>query len=346
MLTERQLFILQLLINDYIQTAEPVGSRTISKREDVTFSSATIRNELADLEEMGYIEKTHSSSGRVPSEKGYRFYVDHLLSPPILSKNDVNNIQSLFAERMVEVEKVIQQSAGILSELTQYTSIILGPEVFETKLRQVQIIPLSKDTAVVILVADSGHVENRTMKIPPSVSMSDIEKVVNIMNERLKDVPLISLKSTMMKEMATVLKKHIENYNQVNTMLENLFLYTNAEKVYYGGKTNILTQPEFKDIDKVRLLLNTFEQDDVMYNVLRPQKKGIEVKIGQENDLEAMQNCSIVTADYFIEGKRMGSIALLGPTRMEYHRSMSILDFLASDLTKTLTDRYQSFKHW
>ena len=218
MLTERQLFILQLLINDYIQTAEPVGSRTISKREDVTFSSATIRNELADLEDMGYIEKTHSSSGRVPSEKGYRFYVDHLLSPPVLSKKDVNNIHSLFAERMVEVEKVIQQSAGILSELTQYTSIILGPEVFETRLRQIQIIPLSKDTAVVILVADSGHVENRTMKIPPSVSMSDIEKVVNIMNERLKDVPLISLKSTMMKEMATVLKKHIENYNQVNTM--------------------------------------------------------------------------------------------------------------------------------
>ncbi|WP_270179342.1 heat-inducible transcriptional repressor HrcA [Alkalihalobacillus sp. CinArs1] len=346
MLTERQLFILQILIEDYIRTAEAVGSRTLSKRKEVTFSSATIRNELADLEDMGFIEKTHSSSGRVPSEKGYRFYVDNLLSPPVLSNSDVKDIHSLFAEKMVEVEKVIQQSAKILSELTQYTSIILGPEVFETKLRQVQIIPLSKETAVVILVADSGHVENQTIKIPPSVSMSDIEKVVNIMNERLKDVPLVSLKSTMMQEMATVLKKHIENYNQVNTMLDNLFLYTNAEKVYYGGKTNILAQPEFKDVEKVRLLLNTFEQDDLMYNILRPEKKGIEVRIGQENDLEAMQECSIVTADYFIEGKRMGSLALLGPTRMEYHRSMSLLGFLANDLTSTLTERYRSFKHW
>ncbi|MCA0986103.1 heat-inducible transcriptional repressor HrcA [Guptibacillus algicola] len=346
MLTERQLFILQILIDDYIRTAEAVGSRTISKRKEVTFSSATIRNELADLEDMGYIEKTHSSSGRVPSEKGYRFYVDNLLSPPVLSNNDVKDIHSLFAEKMVEVEKVIQQSAKILSELTQYTSIILGPEVFETKLRQVQIIPLSKETAVVILVADSGHVENQTITIPPSVSMSDIEKVVNIMNERLKDIPLVSLKSTMMQEMATVLKKHIENYNQVNTMLDNLFLYTNAEKVYYGGKTNILAQPEFKDVEKVRLLLNTFEQDDLMYNILRPEKKGIEVRIGQENDLEAMQECSIITADYFIEGKRMGSLALLGPTRMEYHRSMSLLGFLANDLTSTLTERYRSFKHW
>ncbi|WP_377888423.1 heat-inducible transcriptional repressor HrcA [Alkalihalobacillus sp. R86527] len=346
MLTERQLFILQILIDDYIRTAEAVGSRTISKRKEVSFSSATIRNELADLEDMGYIEKTHSSSGRVPSEKGYRFYVDNLLSPPVLSNNDVKDIHSLFAEKMVEVEKVIQQSAKILSELTQYTSIILGPEVFETKLRQVQIIPLSKETAVVVLVADSGHVENQTITIPPSVSMSDIEKVVNIMNERLKDIPLVSLKSTMMQEMATVLKKHIENYNQVNTMLDNLFLYTNAEKVYYGGKTNILAQPEFKDVEKVRLLLNTFEQDDLMYNILRPEKKGIEVRIGQENDLEAMQECSIVTADYFIEGKRMGSLALLGPTRMEYHRSMSLLGFLANDLTSTLTERYRSFKHW
>ncbi|TLS39347.1 heat-inducible transcriptional repressor HrcA [Pseudalkalibacillus caeni] len=346
MLTERQLFILQLLIDDYIRSAEPVGSRALSKREDVTFSSATIRNELADLEEMGFLEKTHSSSGRIPSEKGYRFYVDHLMMPPVISKEEIYNIKDLFAEKMYEVERVIQQSAKILSELTNYTAIILGPEIFDTRLKHLQIVPISKDTAVVILVANTGHVENRTITLPDGMKLSDIEKMINILNERLKDIPLVELKSKIFKEIANVLKQHIENYHQMDQILESIFNTNQSEKVFYGGKTNILTQPEFKDINKVRSILNTFEQEDIIYRLLRSEKDGIDVKIGQENNLEAIKNCSVITASYSIGGKHMGSIAVLGPTRMQYHRAISLLDYLSKDLSNALTKRYQTLNDW
>ncbi|RBW70494.1 heat-inducible transcriptional repressor HrcA [Bacillus taeanensis] len=342
MLTDRQLLILQLLTDDYIRSAEPIGSRTISKREDVTFSSATIRNELADLEEMGFLEKTHSSSGRIPSEKGYRFYVDHLLSPSTLSGEDVESIKRLFTEKLYEVEKVIQESAKILSEMTNYTSIILGPEMFETRLKHLQIIPLSNGTAVVIFVTNTGHVENQTISIPEQVDRSELEKIINILNERLKNVSLIELRSKLFEEIADVLKAHIKNYQHVLTMLNESFSATKNEKVFYGGKTNILSQPEFRDVDKVRMLLNAIEQEELVYQLVRAQAPGIEVKIGQENHLQEVKNCSIITASYSISGKHMGSIAMLGPTRMEYRRVISLLDFISKDLTKLLTERYQS----
>ena len=163
LLTDRQLLIFQVIVDDFIRSAQPVGSRSLSKKEEISFSSATIRNEMADLEELGFIEKTHTSSGRIPSEKGYRYYVDHLLSPQsVKSTRDVSMIQSIFAERIFEFEKIIQRSAKILSELTNYTSIVLGPAVSINKLKRIQIIPLNKETAVAIFVTDTGHVENRT----------------------------------------------------------------------------------------------------------------------------------------------------------------------------------------
>lgn len=344
MLTERQLKILRVLIDDYILHAEPVGSRTISKRGSINYSPATIRNDLADLEEMGYLEKTHSSSGRIPSEKGYRFYVDHLLSPFVFDHNELENIKSLFTEKFYEFEKVIQESAIILSELTNYTSIILGPEMIETKLKHLQIIPISDTIAVAIIVTDTGQVENRTISIPDDLDLSELEKVINILNERLKGVPIVQLRHKVFKEIESVLKAYIHNYGQVMNMLSTLFSNDKrAEKVYYGGKNNILAQPEFRDLEKVRLLLDTIEEEELIYQILRTGTDGIEVKIGQENDLQVLKNCSLITATYSIVGQHVGSIAIVGPTRMEYKRVIGLLDFISKDLTKALTKRYQSF---
>ncbi|WP_145614435.1 heat-inducible transcriptional repressor HrcA, partial [Bacillus licheniformis] len=194
MLTNRQLLILQVIVNDFIRSAQPVGSRTLSKKEDITFSSATIRNEMADLEELGFIEKTHSSSGRIPSEKGYRYYVDHLLSPGKLSKTDLNIIHSIFKEKIFELEKAVQKSAQVLSDLTNYTSIVLGPRLSENHLKQIQIVPIQPKKAVAILVTNTGHVENKTINFPAEVDLSDLEKLVNILNERLRGVPISELK--------------------------------------------------------------------------------------------------------------------------------------------------------
>lgn len=342
MLSERQLLILQVIIDEFIYSAQPIGSRAISKKEDISYSSATIRNEMADLEDMGFLEKTHSSSGRVPSEKGYRFYVDHLMSPFRLSGEDLTVINHAFNNSMVEFEKVVQQSARMLSNLTNYTSIILGPEVYETRLKQLQIIPLSDRSAVAILVTNTGHVEHRSFTIPVEIEPSDLEKMVNILNERLYGVPIIYLNQKMHTEIADLLRKHTKDFQKAYQYLNSALFDEDPVKLYVGGKTNILMQPEFKDIDKVRSLYSMIEKENEMAHLLRHASDDIKVTIGHENELKAMQECSLITASYSLGDEQMGTIALLGPTRMEYSKVITLLNVLSNHMTKTFHSWYQN----
>lgn len=341
MLTERQLLILQAIVDDYIRSAEPVGSRTISKREGITYSAATIRNEMADLEELGFLEKPHSSAGRVPSQQGYRFYVDHLLMPHYLTNDEQAFLRSQLTEKLEEIEDVIEQSAKILSAITSYSSVVLGPEIFETNLKHVQIIPLSKRDALIILITDTGHIEKHTMFLPDSIDVSELEKIVNILNERLKGVPIYKLRSKLHAEVAKLLEAHVKNFEQVLAILNDALTTEKQEKVFYGGKTNLLIQPEFRDIEKARLLYSILEEDSIVERLFRTDTAGIHVKIGHENELEAFENCSIITASYTIGGEHMGTIGILGPTRMEYRRVIGIIDHFSKDLTKLLTHLYQ-----
>ncbi|QOY36199.1 heat-inducible transcriptional repressor HrcA [Anaerobacillus isosaccharinicus] len=345
MLTERQLLILKAIIDDYIRSAEPVGSRSVSKRDDISYSPATIRNEMADLEELGFLEKPHSSAGRIPSQKGYRYYVDHLLSPEeILQKSDIVDIKSLFVQKIHEVEQVIEQSAQILSNLTSYTSIVLGPEVFETTLKHLQIIPLTQDSAVAIIVTNTGHVEKQAITIPEGLKLADIEMMVNILNERLKGVSMLELRGKIFSEVGTLLKMHITNYKDMMQMLEQSFKQEKNDQVFFGGKTNIFSQPEFRDVEKVRQLLEMFEEKQLIHQIFRSENSGITVKIGQENNLEAIDHCSVITSTYTVDGKHLGTIGILGPTRMEYSRTIAVLDYLSKGMTNTLTNLYQRNK--
>ncbi|MBE6183977.1 heat-inducible transcriptional repressor HrcA [Heyndrickxia ginsengihumi] len=340
MLTDRQLMILQVIIDDFIRSAQPVGSRTLSKKNEIALSSATIRNVMADLEEMGFIEKTHTSSGRVPSEKGYRYYVDHLLSPQQLELQDISQIHSIFAERIYELEKLVQKSAQILSEMTKYTAILLGPAVKETKLKRLQIIPLNEETAVAVIITDTGYVENRMFTLPSGVQASQLEKIVNIFNDRLANVPITKLKSKIEIEVADILKKHIDNYESVLYMVLNMLTMSDHEKIFFGGKSNILNQPEFHDLNKVRSLLDMIEREESFYDLFKGVPKGVHVKIGKENQVSEMENCSLITATYSIGQESVGTIAILGPTRMEYSRVISIVDILSHDMSIALTKLY------
>ncbi|MGG0716428.1 heat-inducible transcriptional repressor HrcA [Robertmurraya massiliosenegalensis] len=342
MLTDRQLLIFQVIVDDFIRSAQPVGSRSLSKKEEIHFSSATIRNEMADLEELGFLEKTHTSSGRIPSEKGYRFYVDHLLSPQKLEIKEVNSVRSIFAERIYELEKIVQRSAQILSELTNYTAIVLGPAVRENKLKKIQIVPLNDETAIAIIVTDTGHVENKMFHLPAGIDSSDIEKLVNILNARLTGVPLEELNGKIYKEVALVLRQHIRSYDSMFTSLVETLKIPASEKLFFGGKTNMLSQPEFHDISKVRNLLTMIEHEEDMYDILRRNPSGINVKIGKENGNSAMDDCSLITATYSMGTEQLGTIAILGPTRMEYSRVISLLRFFSDDLSAVLTKLYQS----
>ncbi len=341
MLTNRQLQILQVIVDDFVSSAQPVGSRQISKKDWITFSPATIRNEMADLEELGFLEKTHTSSGRVPSEKGYRFYVDHLLQPQIMSADEVSQIQSVFKRQIVEAEQLIKESANILSELTTYTTVLLGPDVQRHKVKRFQIVPLSEDSAVAIIVTDNGHVENRVFTLPEGFNPSDIEKMVNILNDRLSGVSLQDLHLKLELEALAVLRQHIHTADAVIQSLMQVASGQKEGKVYYAGKTNMLNQPEFHDLNKVRMFMELMDKDSQVQSLFKPLDSGIQIRIGSENNHLAIENCSVITAS-FGAGEERGSIAIIGPTRMDYQRVVTIMDLMRRGLSNALSHRNDS----
>lgn len=344
MLTDRQRMILNAIVDDYIRSAEPVGSRSISKRGDVGFSPATIRNEMADLEELGFLEQPHTSAGRIPSHKGYRYYVDHLTSSFSLTPSELKMMKAFFAEKLNAMEQMIQHAAGILSHMTNYTSILLGPEVFHTSLRHFQLLPLNEETAVAIIVTSTGQVENKTVTIPRGVSLSEMEQVVNLLNSKLANVPLYKLKTRLYSELGQEMQKHIDHYEELMKMLDVALDNGDQEhKIYLSGTTNMLNQPEFRDVDKVKNILELLEQTPTLMKMMAPSpgETGIQVRIGTENDHRAFESCSLITATYSADGKALGTIGILGPTRMEYARVIGILNILSNDLTRLLSHWYK-----
>ncbi|MFC4811326.1 heat-inducible transcriptional repressor HrcA [Paenibacillus sp. GCM10023250] len=341
MLSDRQRMILNVIIDDYIRSAEPIGSRSISKRSDVSFSPATIRNEMADLEELGYLEQPHTSAGRVPSIKGYRYYVDHLVKLGAVSERDLHLVRSYFTEKMNQMEHIIQHAAMILSNMTNYTSIVLGPETFTTSLKHFQLVPLSEDSAVAIIVTNTGHVENRTISLPPDMNMEEMQQAVNILNAKLVGVPLVRLKSKLYSEVGQELDRYADQFERLLGILDETMESDNDHRVFMSGTTNMLTQPEFKDVDKVKTLLDLLEETPTIMQMFNALPSGIQVRIGTENTHEAINNCSLITATYSVEGKSLGTIGILGPTRMDYGKVISLLDILSKDMAVLLGRWYK-----
>ncbi|EUJ51595.1 heat-inducible transcriptional repressor HrcA [Paenilisteria rocourtiae] len=340
MLTERQLLIFRAIIDHFIETVQPVGSKNLLKENNLSFSSATIRNEMSVLEEYGFIEKTHSSSGRIPSEKGYRFYVDYLLEPQKLKKQDIMSVQSLFSETYFEVEQLIQKSALMLSDLTNYTSILLGPASKQNRLSGFRFVPINRNQAMLILITDQGHIDNHVVTIPETMTPSDMERVVNILNERLVGIPIDQMNAMIPAEVSDLLRSNMVNHELMLSILKDSFQQISKEKVYFGGKTNILNQPEFHDFAKVRELLRLMDQEKDVYQLFSDIPQGLHVKIGTEINNHLMEDCSIITATYSIANEHVGGIVLLGPTRMEYDRMMGLVDLVSRDLTTVLTKLY------
>ncbi|MDN4620484.1 heat-inducible transcriptional repressor HrcA [Paenibacillus sp. PsM32] len=343
MLTERQKMILNAIVDDYIRSAEPVGSRSISKRGDVQYSPATIRNEMADLEELGFLEQPHTSAGRIPSHKGYRYYVDHLTPFQPIGASDVKELKQFFTEKLTAAEQVIQHAAMVLSHMTNYTSILLGPEVFNTSLRHFQLISLDDQTALAIIVTNTGQVENRKIRIPEGVAVSELEQVVNLLNSKLIGVPLYKLKSRIFSEIGEEMQRHMNHYEEVMSTLNAAFDQDKEQKIFLSGATNMLIQPEFKDMDKVKSILDLLEETPTLSKIITEASapNGIQVRIGTENRHEAFENCSLITATYEVNGESLGTIGILGPTRMEYAKVIGILNVLSRDMTKILNHWYR-----
>lgn len=336
MLTDRQKKILWAVIDDYILTAEPVGSRTVSRKKGIGFSAATVRNEMADLEELGYLEQPHTSAGRIPSQKGYRFFVDHLVKPQIWNKRELERFHEFFTSIEGDhLEEVIQHTSGVISQMTNYMAVILGPKFDDSTLKHLQIIPITERLAVTILVTDDGHVEQRKINVPEGVSAQSMEKLANLLNFRLQGVTLRHLNQRVTKDLCEEMGIHLKQVDPFLSMIQQMFHQSQEDRLFMSGATRMLDQPEFQDIEKFRTILDLFEEHDAMVHLLEPTD-GVQVRIGSELSMQEINHCSFISASYYYNGEPVGTIGVLGPTRMDYAKVIGLIDLISKDFSKRL----------
>ncbi len=331
-LDDRKFMILRTIIDDYISTAVPVGSRTISRKHGVGFSPATIRNEMSDLEELGYLAQPHTSAGRVPSAKAYRLYVDQLMRVHKLSDDDMRKINDHLKVRVGEVEEVIRSAAQALSDATNYTALVVTPHLDTLRIKRVQLIPVTEGSALMIIVTSAGLVKDAVVRVPDGVKSDLLYRISEMLTEQLSGLTLGEMRGRF-ANMFRDLKEHRRLLASVLDVMENR-LHEEPGEIMVGGSSNLLAYPEYADIEKARLFLSVLESREKLYPLLR-QTGAMEftIRIGPENDLPELCECSLVTAVYRIGNNTTGTLGILGPTRMNYGRVISVLEFMGKALS-------------
>jgi len=334
---ERKQKVLEAIIKDYVATAEPVGSRTIARKYGLGVSPATIRNEMADLEEMGLIEQPHTSAGRIPSQRGYRYYVDYLMEKYDLTESEKSSISSSFARRIREIDLTIQETGRLLSQLTNYTAIVMGPVPLQKVISRIEFIPLQPGKVMLIMVSDTGMIMHKILDMPESVEESDLHRISQVLNLRMQGVMFDRIKRTLLQELRKELMRQRQLLALVLEILDEYLRSGGEEKVYLGGILNILNQPEFRNVEKIKKLIAVLEEEEFLKELLAEgEGEGVTVRIGDENRRQEFQDCSVVIANYEVGGRVMGRLGILGPTRMEYSRAVSVVEFVSRALSEVL----------
>ena len=336
-LGSRKQLILQAIIEDYINTAEPVGSRTVSKKYLTDVSSATIRNEMADLEEMGYIEQPHTSAGRIPSDKGYRLYVDHLMSQKAINQKDNDFIRKEFADTLGEIDRLIKHASKLLSSMTKYTSIAMAPQFKRTCLKHLQIIKMDSFNILAVIVTDAGIVKNSVIRSEQDIDIDTIDKISKILNEKLLGVSIEELVKMDFSELDNSINGYKQIFMEILSELLQALKYSERAEIYYDGAANLLELPEYNDVQKAKDFLNVLDENDLLFDILNDVSKDTSVIIGKENKVHQLKNCSLITATYSFNGKIIGSIGVVGPTRMKYSKVISVVDCLTQNLNDILS---------
>ena len=334
-LDERKVKILDAIIRNYLATGEPVGSRTISKYTDLNLSSATIRNEMADLEEMGYIVQPHTSAGRIPSDKGYRLYVDHLMEE---KDKEISEMKDFVIEKTEKMEKVLKQAAKLLASNTNYATLVSAPAYSKNKIKFIQLSAVSDTQLLAVIVMNSNVVKNQMIDILEPLDNETVLKLNILLNTSLNGLSLdeINLGTiALLKEQAGI---HSEIVSHVLDTLVQTISETEDLQIYTSGATNILKYPELSDSDSVSSLLSTFEEKEELQSLVteslsdNENETGIQVYIGNETPVQTMKDCSVVTAVYDLGEGVKGTIGIIGPKRMDYEKVMDNLKTLKSQL--------------
>lgn len=335
-LDERKLKILQAIIRTYLETGEPVGSRTISKYSDLNLSSATIRNEMSDLEEMGYIIQPHTSAGRIPSDKGYRLYVDTMLEA---KESEVNNLREELEEKAGKIDDVLQQVAKFLATNTNYATMVSGPRYQTKKVKFIQITSVDEDQLLAVIVLDNNAVKNQMIRIEEPIPDEMIVKLNFILNTTLNGLDVLEMNLAVIQKIKEQVGVHTQVIDSVLEVIGKTLVEQDDLEIYTSGATNILRYPELSDKSKAAEILNAFEEKQVMHHWLGLPEKGrdndthdIQVYIGDETQMDSMKDCSMVTATYQIQEGVYGKIGIVGPKRMDYDKVVGTLNSLMSQL--------------
>ena len=339
MLNGRKKKILQIIIEDYISSAEPVGSCTIARKYDLGLSPATIRNEMSDLELLGYLEQPHTSAGRIPSAQAYRFYVDALIEPGTLTDNDMALIDGWYNERRRNIDDIFQSTAKILSRMTQNVSMVLTNQQTIANFCYLKFLPLDSQHAILCIVADDGSIDTNVVDIPLGMSSEEMDYLAGKMSKLLEDRNLSDISVEILQNVHTDVVEDKLIFSSLLQAVRKMTGRRQEQKVFLGGTKQLLNQPEFRDVERVRNLLGILEEEKVLKDLLQGgEDSGLKVTIGSENKFTGIQDCSMVQATYRLNGQIVGTMAVLGPTRMEYGKVISVMDYLHKYL-KTILDK-------
>ena len=320
MINKRQIELLKLIVEEYIKTARPIGSKAIC--EKLNCSSATIRNEMSFLEELGLLEKTHTSSGRIPSEKGYRYYVDNIMKPKELTGEDVLKLQTVFHNKSLVLNDAVLKSMEIISDLTNYTSIVLGTSSKENRISKVEVVPIDEFNMVTIIITDKGHVEHKNIQIEEKISMKEIKQTVDLINKFIVGTPIDEVSSKLEFEVKPKIADTIKQQKAIYDALYNVFNdISNEANIKVNKPSNILSEPEFNDADKIRNLLNKFEDKDFISQIKQNEDEdGVNIFIGSESEFD--DDVSIIKTSYNVNGEK----------RMEYDKVTSLLNYIKNNI--------------
>lgn len=338
-LNERKIRILEAIINDYIETAEPIGSRTIAKKYDLGVSSATIRNEMSDLEELGLIVQPHTSSGRVPSSKGYRLYVDRLMNRRELTREQSEFLQDVITQNINQIDYLMKQTAKALSAMTKYTTVVSEPKTKKTAVKHIQLVPLDEKSIIAVIVTENKVIKNQVIKLDSVPEIDELNKISNVVNDIIKSYSPEQIKKDMSRDLSESLGKYEMLIKAVFKAVFEVIREEEEVSFYTSGVNNILDFPEFADLEKAKGLFKALEEKETLIDLLDKNASNndsqIQILIGDENDTELLKDCSIIKTKYTV-GNAVGTIGIIGPTRMDYAQTVAVLNAIVKNINDVI----------
>ena len=332
-LSNRQKLILKAIIEEYVSSGEPVGSKVLTAKPYLEFSSATIRADMAYLEMLGLLEKTHTSSGRIPSVSGYKYYVEHLVTRDYEVVNDFPLIDKIFNDETLNKEQMIKKAIDLLSDLTNYMTLASENNYEHIRIAKLDLVQISDFDALLLIITSTAKVETRQIKIP-KMGFAEFKKVIDAFDKALHNCYVSEIKYILKSEnVANIISQYIDYQDEILRTFEVAFSSLNQTKTFHSGIDTIFEIPEFRDVDKIKEIITAVNNESINSLIATPTR-GLSVRIGHENNISVMNDCSIVSVPYQIGDDEAGMIAVIGPIRMEYSRVIPLLEYIAKNMSK------------